>query len=69
MDECWVIARKAWKESRFKKCMSKKRCENCFRKWLDNGKLPEEKPPLFPPDYDNNCPLCGTALSKPHICI
>ena len=65
--EAWEIAEQAWKNSRKKQGVAKRKCENCFRKWSDNGEKAEEKPPFFPSDYEGKCPACGNELSHSSI--
>jgi len=52
MQEAFVIAREAWKA--FGKSLAKKRCPKCHGLW-QKGR--SERPPLFPPNYNDNCPV------------
>lgn len=59
------FTREKWREfPQLHKAMRK--CPNCFEKWEKGGRVDEEKPLLYPADYDGNC-LCGAELSRATI--
>jgi hypothetical protein len=65
IQEALEIANVAWSTSCMMNCISKRKCKKCHEEWIKNGKQPGEKPPLFPPDYEGDCPVCSGKLSEP----
>jgi len=58
------IAKEAWDNCDFKKSFSKKRCLYCMHVWRIKKLPDDQKPPIFPPDYEGNCPVCGCRLDR-----
>lgn len=58
------IAEKAWKETKIKHYLCRRKCLVCFEEWKKNG---GDKPPIFPSDYEGPCPTCGGKLSHPSV--
>ena len=58
-------AKNAWKKSKAKGSVAKRKCPDCYREWEKNGRRKEERPPLFPPDFEEPCPACGGKFSPP----
>ncbi len=67
LNEAHEIAKVAWKNSPMKSSLSRKKCPRCFDNWQRNGCKAEQKPPYFPADYEENCPVCKSELSRPGI--
>ncbi len=66
IEETRKLAEDAWKK--FKgNGIARKKCSLCFEKWKANGRVPEEKPPFFPPDFEGPCPRCGNSFQHPSI--
>jgi hypothetical protein len=65
--KAWQIAEEAWRKTRGNQGSAKRKCEKCFDNWDKDGSRPEGKPPLFPPDFDGDCPDCGGKLADPTI--
>lgn len=63
----WEAAEKAWRKAKERNAVAKRQCESCFRKWKATGRKEEERPPLFPADYEGKCPTCGSELSRPIV--
>lgn len=69
----WEFAWNEW----FKVCrrhgwlpgVSRVKCPRCFNAWEENGSDIENKPPVWPPGYENkSCPICEVGiLSNPSI--
>jgi hypothetical protein len=34
------------------------KCPACYAAWNDKGRRQEDKPPVFPPDFGGDCPMC-----------
>ena len=66
LKECRILSEEAW-EKYGKNGIARKKCWNCFSVWKANGRKPEEEPPVFPPNFEENCPVCGQKL--PHASI
>ncbi len=58
----WIVADRAWRNSKKKEASVKRKCEDCFRKWRKKGSNPDDKPPLFPVDFKGRCPTCKSEL-------
>ena len=67
MQMAWQVAEKAWAVSSNKSSVAKKQCTTCFDIWKSNGRIKQEKPPLFPPDFEGKCPSCNGELSRPFV--
>ena len=67
LEQAQEAADQAWAESKFKGKAAKRKCPKCFQDWAKKGRKIEEKPPLFPPDYEGNCPVCGSNFSLPFV--
>jgi len=58
------IAKSAWENSSVGRSFSKKRCLYCMHMWRIEKRPEEDKPPIFPVDYEKNCPVCGCRLER-----
>ena len=44
--------------------MLAKKCSACISAWRENGSAQTKKPPSFPPNYKDRCPMCGEELEN-----
>jgi len=58
LQDAQKLARKAWEATRWPNNCGVI-CEQCLKEWEGNGRDPKNKPPLFPVDYPEECPMCG----------
>ena len=54
IEEYRKVADEVWKVPG--KYKGKKECEDCVEEAKNNG---DERPPMFPSEYEGNCPRCG----------
>jgi len=64
--KAWEIAKKAEAEHK-NSGNAKKRCELCFSRWRASGSKEEDKPPVYPADFNGRCPDCGSKLSDSFV--
>jgi len=68
LQEAYAVAEEAWRKcSKEKSGISRRRCPLCFDKWRKDGSKPEDRPPVYPCDFQGKCPSCGGELSHPSI--
>ncbi len=62
LKEAYEIAKMAWFCA--PRNIYKKKCDLCHKKWGENGCIAEEKPSLFPVNFEGKCPVCGGELRQ-----
>lgn len=40
------------------------KCTACFEAWLIKGRKTDNRPPVFPPNYEGECPMCGGKMES-----
>jgi hypothetical protein len=63
--EAHEMASKAWiaYNKANGKTLAGKRCKKCKDQWRPNVANGLKPPPRFPPNYEGNCPVCGSELT------
>lgn len=65
MVEAHLIASEAWTayNKANGKTLAGRRCEKCKAQWRQKGADISKQPPRFPPNYEGDCPVCGSKLT------